>query len=357
MTSINLIILLAGELFFLGTLTLILHQLSSRYGLNPLVFFLGSMTAVLQFSTLGSYPVTIWGIDLNVIIGSYILLPTLLMGLLIIYIVNGSMQTRNVFAGLLLVTIIIAIYQSLPVILSLLSIEFSPPTGQSNLSPRIPLASAATLAVDMMILVVVYQSVSNWFGRYPSRLATGMALLAAIWSDGLVFPTLAYFGEPDLPGLLTLNMVGKSLAAMVLWGITIVYIAKFSRQYPGSAASLQRPPLDIFISELQLEQRASLHYSLLRITNLISQLIVRSTHPDELLQQTCELLTNRRDYGLVWIELMREGQSEMQLAAKAGSDNEFLSKLKTLSEQDADHAHPSLNSFQDQKSSSSTHRS
>jgi len=350
MTSTNQIILLAGELFFLGTLTLILHQLSSRYGLNPLVFLLGSMTAALQFRALGSYPVTIWGMEMNLTVGSYVLLPTLLMGLLIIYIVNGSLQARNVFAGLILVTLIIATYQSFTVSLSRILIFVEPPIGQSNLSPRIPLASAVTLVVDMIVLVVVYQGLSNWFGRYPSRLAAGMALLAAIWSDGLIFPILAYLGQPDLPGLLTLNMVGKSVAAIFLWGIATVYITKFSRQYPRSAASTQRPPLDIFNSRLQLEQRASLHYSLLRTTHLIGQLIVRSTHPNELLQQTCELLTNQRDYGLVWIELMREVQSEMQTAAKAGSDIEFLSKIKPFSDKKTGFASPSQLAFKTKKS-------
>jgi len=349
MTSLNLFILLVGELFFLGTLTLILHQLSSRYGLNPLVFLLGSMTAALQFRALGSYPVAIGGVEMNLTIGSYVLLPTLLMGLLIIYIVNGSLQTRNVFAGLLLVTLIIATYQSLTVIFSQLSLNIEPPTGQSNLPPRIPLASAVTLGVDMIVLVVVYQTASNWFGRYPSRLATGMALLAAIWSDGIIFPFLAYFGKADLPGLLTLNMVGKSLAAIILWGIALVYLAKFSSQYPRSAASTQRPPLDIFNSQLQLEQRASLHYSLLRTTHLIGQLIVRSSDPVELLQQTCELLTNRRDYALVWIELRHKDPSETQPAAKAGSEIEFLNKVGAFSDRDSGFSGPSGMSFKVKK--------
>lgn len=316
-----------GELFFLGVVTLILHRLSHRLGLNPLVFFLGSLLAMLQFRFLGVLSMNFAGIETKISVGSYVLLPTLLLGLLVIYIINGSTYARNTYWGLILVSLVIALYQSLPGIFSLLPGTLPTQVSLTDLSPRIPLSSAATLIVDMVVLVIVYQSVSNWRSRFPSYIASGIALLAALWCDAILFPLWAYALTPALFSQMSINLIGKTLAGIALWPLAIIYLSKFSKRIPNSAAASPRPALDILTKHIELEKRASLLYNLLRITNQINQLIARSTSRDELFQQACQLLTEGSDYSLAWIGLWEGSVTQIQPIAKAGSRVDYLDEM------------------------------
>ena len=172
---------------------------------------------MLQFRDLGFSTILFGGAELRISIGSYALLPTLLLGLLVIYIINGSTQARNTFWGLIFVSALIAVFESLPSLLSKLVTSLPAVLSQSVVQPRIPLASAFTLIVDMAVLVIVYQSISNWRSRFPSRFASGIALLAALWSDAIIFPFLAYSGTPLLISQMSINLIGKSLAGLALW--------------------------------------------------------------------------------------------------------------------------------------------
>ncbi len=125
---------------------------------------------------------------------------------------------------------------------------------QSPVQPRIPLSSIATLMVDMAVLVIVYQFMSNWRATFPSRFASGIALLAALWSDALIFPILAYVGTPGFFNQVPVNLLGKSLAGLALWPLVVIYLIKYSPAYPDSAAATPRPVLDIFTTHLQLEK-------------------------------------------------------------------------------------------------------
>jgi hypothetical protein len=316
-----------GGLIFLGVLTLILHRLSPRLGLNPLVFFLGSLLAMMQFRFLGLLSMNFAGVETKISIGSYVLLPTLLLGLLVIYIINGSIQARDTFWGLILVSLLIALYQSLPDIFSLLTGTLPTQVSLGDIAPRIPLSSAATLIVDMVVLVAVYQSVSNWRSRFPSRFASGIALLVALWSDAIFFPIFAYAGTPVSFSQMPANLLGKSLAGIALWPLVVIYLKKYSPGYPNSAAATPRPMLDIFATQLQLEKRASLLYNLLRITNQINQLIARSTSRDELFQQACQLITEGSEYPLAWIGLQGESVTQIQPVAKAGLNVGYLDEI------------------------------
>ena len=315
------------ELFLLGALTLIFHHKSSRIGLNPLIFFLGALAAMLQFRNLGFINLLLAELELRIALGSYVILPTLLMGILVIYIINGSTQARNIFWGLIFVSVLIAFFQSLPTVLDKLFAGLPAALPKSPVHPRIPLASGFTLIVDMAVLVIVYQSVSNWRSRFPSRFASGIALLAALWSDAIIFPILAYTGTPALFSQLAVNMIGKSLAGVALWPVVSIYLDKFSPDYPGSVAATERPVLDIFTTRLQLEKRAGLLHNLLNITNQINQLIARSTSTNELLQQACQLLTQGNEYALAWIGMRDESQAQINPVAKAGAKLDLLDEI------------------------------
>jgi PAS domain S-box-containing protein len=228
---------------------------------------------------------------------------------------------------LIFVSALIAVFESLPALLNKLVISSPAALSQSVVQPRIPLASGFTLIIDMAVLVIVYQSVSNWRSRFPSRFASGIALLAALWSDAIIFPFLAYYGTSLLFSQISVNLIGKSLAGLALWPLVSIYLFKYSPDYPNSAATIERPVLDIFTTRLQLEKRASLLYNLLHITNQINQLIARSTSTNELFQQACQLLTQDNAYPLAWIGMCAGSQGQVTPVARAGAKSGLLDEI------------------------------
>jgi len=308
-----------GELALLGGIALGLHRLSLRLGLNLLIFFLGSLLAILQTRFLGLLTMNVVGVEARLSVGSYVILPILLMGLLVIYIINGSAQARNTFWGLILVSLLIALYQSLPGILVLLPGILPNQLSLADLSPRIPLSSAATLMIDMVVLVIVYQSVSNWRSRFPSRLASGIALLVALWSDAIFFPIFAYAGTPVSLSQTIVNVLGKSLAGLALWPVIVLYLIRYSPGYPNSAAAIQRPVFDIFATvKLVANMRDTPHRQLfeqrlLALKRLTTDL-VQSYHPKELYRlilHACEELLQANASAIALMDTTVEGFTEI----------------------------------------------
>jgi PAS domain S-box-containing protein len=322
--------------YLLSGVILILHRFSYRYGLLPLVFFLGGLAASLQFRFLGLVTLTVWGNELRLSAGSYILLPVLLLGLMIIYIFNGTTQARNTLYGLIVVTlfaafaqILFSIYQTLPAAYKIVGNTISVPA-------RIPLASAVTLVIDMFVITSVYQTVSNLRKRSPSRLAGILALLLTLWSDALIFPTLAYWGSTDWTYQLPTNLIGKGVSALALAPIVYFYLGKISESFSESSAVHPRRVLDILSTHLQLEARAQYQLGLLRTISQINQLILRLDQPKELLQKSCELLAQGRDYAIIWIGLLEKDRpspgspQSLKFAAEAGPLTDRLKWLLEL---------------------------
>ena len=326
---LNLVILL-GVLHFLSGVIFILHRLSLRFGLLPLVFFLGGLVATLQFRYLGMLTLDLAGKTLQISAGSYTLLPVLLLGLLVIYVIDGTTHARNTLYGLIILTVFVAASQIFPTFYQSLPAAFHLQINPGLPAPRIPLASAATLIVDMIVITVAYQIGSNLHRRSPSRLAGVLALLLALWSDAIIFPIFAHLGSPDWLDQLPVNLLGKSISGLALAPVIVIYLTHAQKAFSTNAASSPRPVLDLFSTHLQLEARAQYQYGLLRTISQINQLILRNNQPAALVEQSCQLLCQGRDYGLVWISLFdgdmehrdgkehREGNTYLQANIKAG---------------------------------------
>ncbi|MBN2549742.1 MAG: GAF domain-containing protein [Anaerolineales bacterium] len=314
---LNLVIVIL-ELCLASAFVILLHRLHNRLGLMYPIFGLGALVAALQLRSLGMYTLNIGAVPLQLSLGSYVLLPPILLGLLIIYVVNGSTRARNTLIGLVSVTFLIALLLTIPSFYQPSPGLITFPTASTNPPARIPIASALTIPIDMIVLVIVYQSLSNWRGHFPSLMASGAALMAALWSDALVFPLLAYLGTPSWPGQLAPNLIGKSIAGAILWPIAMLYLSRAAHIFPNSAATTARPVLDLFTTRLQLEARAQFHYSLLRTISQINGLIVQANNPQALLDQVCKLLAQGRDYSLIWIGMAEVQGKPLRLRAKAG---------------------------------------
>jgi len=68
--------------------------------------------------------------------------------------------------------------------------------------------------------------------------------------------------------------------------------------------------------------------SVLKAIRNVNQLIVHEKNRQKLLQGTCEILNQTRDYKLIWIGLTREGVQEVLPAAQAGFEEGYLKTIK-----------------------------
>lgn len=331
MSLLALFTLFLVELWALCLAALALHRFSARLGRAPLLIYLGALTAALQLRSLGTVQLN-WGeLSLVQAQGSFLLLPVILLGLLLIYIVNGTAQARFTLIGMLLVTLLVGLIQLVPGYdLSLPGFTMTDQRSLTAHSPPDLLVSALALTASVVVLIVVYQAVSNLQSAYPSPLSAGLALLAALWVDGLIFALVSglelssrvYFTN------LAIHLGGKTVSALLLWPLLGIYLNVFASRYPDSAAATPRRALELFTTADRLEAQLRYQYSLLRTISQINQLIVRATDADDLLDEACRQLVRIRDYRFVWVGLTAEGESNVRPAASAGYGSGYLDKLE-----------------------------
>jgi len=306
-------------LLLLALTVLVTHHLRPLFGLTPILILLGGLTGVLQLSLLGLFQVNFGNQNLVLQVPSFLILPTLLLGLLIIYTIEGTTQARSVLLGIISMNILSAI-------LNILITQYQP-LSQGIFDSAIVRAGlrqmgASTLALtaDLFVLILTYQWVSNLTKRHPSVLAVLLAFLAALWTDAVVYAGLSYIGQPGALGELLMHLLGKTYAGLMITPLVGLYIKNYSRTFPNSAVSSARPALDIFTTSQQFEARARYHFNLLQTLLKINHLVVRATSLQTLLDQACQLLAANREYLLVCIQLT----DPQALTAHAGTNPELF---------------------------------
>jgi PAS domain S-box-containing protein len=302
---VNLFLLII-EIWFLSGILLTLHWFGKKIGLTPLFVFMGGLTGALQIQGLGWVSIEVGTFSFNLV--SHTLLPVLLFGLLIIYVINGTIMARGILLGMLLVTISAALFQVL------LPVHINLPGGVTLLdpapgyTPRILFTSIIAFPLDLIILILVYQTASNIRSRFPSRFAGGLALLIALWIDALIFSAIGLGSNAIFPQDIFSHLVGNSIAGLALFPLLLYYLHTAAPKFPDSAAAIPRPALDFFTTSMQLEARASHHYRLLQTLCEINKLVFSSIDSQTLFQEACKLIAKSRDYQLVFIALIDNGK-------------------------------------------------
>lgn len=314
---INILIFLV-TLWLLAGIVLVLHRISPKVSSAPLLVFLGGLTAALELQTFGVLQLISVPFAIN--LDSVLIFPVLLFGLLLIYIFDGTVRAQVALLGTVLMTIAAAIFTILlPLFSDLPDITILRPLSQLN-SLRILAASLVALVLDIVVLIVVYQGLSNLRARFPSRLAAVVALLVALSWDALIFSLVAYGDSAEFWQKFLISWFGKLTAGLALWPLVVVYLNRVPERLRGSMANQPRPVADLFTSTLQFESQARYHYSLYRTLRQIGRLMVAANNSVELLQPATRMLVDFRKYRLVWIIIPEEdNQGSLGLAACSGS--------------------------------------
>jgi PAS domain S-box-containing protein len=241
-------LLLTLDLVILSSVVLWLHRISPRYGLAPLITGLAAIVTVLH--TLGPVGVYVRAVPgLELVVGSTVLVPVALLGILLIYAVQGTAAARVTIFGILGVS-------GLALGLHLIQAEHLTMPGGGNVaglpaespafarSAAITTGSLVAFALSLSVIVIVYQAIQNLLPRTPAWLTPGLALMAAMWCDTLVFRALAFGwtgSVSDVPGALA----AKTVSTLVVWPLAGWYMARVAPNMPGYEEAKDRGALDL----------------------------------------------------------------------------------------------------------------
>ncbi|MFN8376616.1 MAG: ATP-binding protein [Anaerolineae bacterium] len=247
------LVLLGLHVWALSVLIFTLHYYSPRFGFTPLLMILGGITVFTQ-SQLGIFiePTS----DLVMFISSNALVPVILVAVLVIYVANGAAPARmTVFAvmGVSIMTLLLLqlyrVYLSLPNGGTIRTI--SPDQLIAALDLRITIGSLSAFLIDMFVIAVFYQGVRNYAPRLPEAMVIGIALLAALWTDALVFRFVTDLGRIDFVQFLPGDVVGKTLSVLLLWPPAAYYLTRIAPKLPGHVGSANRRTLDVLFGSFE----------------------------------------------------------------------------------------------------------
>ncbi len=238
-----------------GLVTLYLHYRSEKYGIAPLLFYVAGIMGILNLVEL----ITLFiepspGVVIRP--GGHVYVPIILLIVLILYISSGTRTARMVMTGIIGVNVLILTV----LMFLLLYIHISDPTTTVSglfseadiLTPlfiRGVLASVITFALNMLVIIIVYQGIRNTFTAFPESAIPGIALIIALWVDAIAYNILAFLGTPlfvpGIPG----DVIMKTLAGLLLAPLAGWYLTRKAPTMIHFQGSADRPTFAILFGE------------------------------------------------------------------------------------------------------------
>jgi PAS domain S-box-containing protein len=254
-------LLLIADIWVLTVILLFLHYRHPRFSFTPFLMFVAGLSVFIQ-SQLGVYIEPIPGLLL--FLSSNVLVPVVIASVLILYISNGSVQARILIGGILSVGLLVLFIQ-----LAYRQHLLLPNGGQftqlltgdliPTLNLRVLAGSIIAFAADMFVIAVFYQGAKNHFPGIPETLTIGLALLASLWTDALLFRLIADLGTQDFIDLMPGDVLGKTISALILWPVLAFYLQRVAPQLSDYVGGENRPTLDLVTGSLGEIKQALRH--------------------------------------------------------------------------------------------------
>ena len=280
------ILIFVVQLILFGLLAIGLHYASPRIGLAPLLFLLAACIGLLNIIELNALVIVL---PRNVVMrpGGHIFIPISLLIILLLYIVQGTRTAQVAVVGIMGVNLFVfvtLVFLSLYVNFSGADTEisglFTDETAFNQQFIRGMLASLVAYMADMLILIIVFQGVTNHLKWIPSVLVAGIALVIALWVDSIVFNIGAFVGTPNFDLSIPSDILIKTSAGVILMPMIGVYITRIAPTLEMFAGIEKRPTLGILF-------RSNLGDS--RIETLESELRIGRTVYNQLTQHIEEI--------------------------------------------------------------------
>jgi PAS domain S-box-containing protein len=277
--------LLIADMWVLGILILLFHHLTPRFGFAPLLLSIGALAVLVQIQG-GVYIEPSPGFIMFV--SSNVLIPVVLMSILVLYIANGAVPCRMTIFGVIGLTFLAVM------VLTVYRLHLSLPGGGNfngeagsamfpALNPRVTLASIIAFGADMFAIAVIYQGAKNVLPKMPEALLVGLALLAALWTDAIVFGIISDLGTSNFLIYLPGDLVGKTFSALILWPVAAFYLTRIAPLMGGYVGGKGRPTFDVLFGSLE-----AIKVALVRTEKALHQAEVERRQQDTYFRQISE---------------------------------------------------------------------
>lgn len=246
----NELIILISEAIAVYFLVLFAHSLRNRLGLAHFYALIGSVTAIMVWTTDAGVTVSVPGVSFMV--GSTAFFTALLLGVFVVYVFDGPRATRIAISTVIGVSIMV------PVVTMILhwQIKMAGPE-QANFFPpqslRVYTASILTALADLVFLAVAWEFLGKPQFKVKLWLRAFLTLLGVMWLDVILFATGAFFGNPDYLKIMTGTFVSRFIISLFAFPFLYFYITWQNRKYGMEVEN--RPVLSILkeVSEVRLE--------------------------------------------------------------------------------------------------------
>lgn len=235
--AVRQVLLLVSQASFLAVTLLGLFRLRDRIGITPLYLAVGSLQYLQVVLALSIYVEIVPGI--NVSPGSAVLFPATLFTVLLVYIRLGVAKARLLIFGLVVANVV-------SVVLSKLVGAHLDSTLARNLYElprelffhdlRLMLVGSASLALDAVLLVVVYEAFAKLLRR-TFFLRTALALALVLTVDSVLFVVGAFWGREELSDMLLSSLAGKLPMALLYAAFLTAYFLVLRRGALGRELS------------------------------------------------------------------------------------------------------------------------
>ncbi|MEC8023916.1 MAG: adenylate/guanylate cyclase domain-containing protein [Myxococcota bacterium] len=241
------------EIAGLTTAVCFFHGVSGRIGRAPLYLTLGLAEAFLFFSgkarTDGARLTTTL-FDAPVVHLYVIFLPLLMVGMVLVYVLDGTRPARHLLVGLAFVYVMHGLFD-----LILIGHATYPAPGQPVLANEMLVYATASsrfaglcsMVVDFLVILITYQLLNNHAARLPLVIRVWFSLVLAMVVDGLAFP-LFRLRVLELDQL----WVGPKLQAGLAAGIPMSLYLGWQLRRRGT--EVIRPVLDIVALRRRVEE-------------------------------------------------------------------------------------------------------
>lgn len=236
--------------FIITGIALLLHYLSSRYGVSLLLMYVATVVGILTYAnTLNIFLEPLPGFILT--LPSDIFVPTILVVILVLYVIDSTEVAQVVIFGIALIQLLVSI---IFIVISLTAYIPTASVGLANIqitdvlqvNLQVMIAGVIAFIFDMFVITVVYQGIYNSFDRQRMWLAVGMALLVALWTDAIIFNFLSALGRGGFTEFLPGDIFSKSISAVVIFPFVALYLYRFAPRIPPKKSLAFRTTFDIF---------------------------------------------------------------------------------------------------------------
>jgi hypothetical protein len=244
------LVILICEAIAVYFLVLFAHSLRGRLGLAHFYALIGSLTAVMVWTTDAGVKVELLGMSLMV--GSTVFYTALLLGVFVVYVFDGPRATRIAISTVIGVSIMV------PIVTMVLhwQIRLAGPSQLTYFPPqslRVYTASIVAAFADLIFLAMAWEFLGKPEFKVRLWVRAFLTLLGVLWLDVLLFATGAFGGTEAYFHIMSGTFVSRLALSIFAFPFLYLYLTWQNRRYGMEIEN--RPVLAILkeVTEVRLE--------------------------------------------------------------------------------------------------------